>query len=416
MPTGIRRTLRRGADLAELRLDEAELATNEIVDPNLAPTSAHQAMIHGGSELHRLFFENVPDHAITALDTAGNIVEWNCGAQRMSGYTAEEIVGRSAALFFRKSDVDTDLPQRMLQTAAAQGRYELETTVVRHDGSQFAAELTIIPMCDGAALRGFGLLMHDVTSRDRTETLLRNRFNESAHLARLSTVGQMVAELAHEINQPLAAAANYARACINFGRSGQAIVSAEALEWMDRCAAQSMRAIKIAKRLGSFVKKDDGCRTWLQVNTMVEQVLSLSHSTLQCGAETLLPIAVETDFDRSAPEVLADLVQIEQVLLNLIRNAVEAMQELKDRCHTLTLRTSTDDRFATIFVGDTGPGIAPDRLACLFDPFFTTKASGLGLGLSISRSIVESHGGRMTVESSAAGTVFSFTLPLNEGE
>lgn len=225
----------------------------------------------------------------------------------------------------------------------------------------------------------------------------------------------MVAELAHEINQPLAAAANYARACLNFGRSGKYGVAPEALEWMDRCVEQSLRAVRIAKRLGSFVKKDAGERSFVQVNTLVEQVLALTDSAIRCGADGAKPIEVDVQLAPAALEIEADSVQIEQVLLNLVRNAIEAMQETPGRRHVLTVRTSRDDRSAVVSVADTGPGIPAERLADLFEPFFTTKPTGVGLGLSISREIVESHGGRMTVRSSPSGTIFTCNLPLCQG-
>lgn len=350
------------------------------------------------------------------LDRTGNVATWNEGAQRLTGYSREQIVGRSYARFFSPSDIQANTPVRCLKGAEALGRHDHDVRSTRCDGAILSARLALIPLLDEDSVRGYALMIHDLTARDRAEELLRERFAESAHLSRLSTVGQMVAEFAHEINQPLAAAANYARACLNFGRSGKHVVAEEALEWMDRCATQSMRAIRIAKRLGSFVKKDDGLRTFVRVNALVEQVLVLSNSTLISGTEDAAPIEVVVRLDDSAPEVLADQVQVEQVLLNLVRNAIEAMQELNGRHHRLTLRTTVDDHFATISVADTGPGIAADRLACLFDPFFTTKPAGLGLGLPISRSIVENHGGRMTVQSSPGGTTFLFTLPLAKGD
>ncbi|MCE9604876.1 MAG: PAS domain S-box protein [Planctomycetia bacterium] len=368
-------------------------------------------------ELFRLFIEHVQDRAIYMLDPGGNIVTWNEGARRMTGFASDEIVGRPCSSLGRAEDLSADLLQRILSLAEAQGRHEREAIQVRQDGSCYFAEVTLVPLRSVAgSLLGFANIVHDITNRKQTDDLLRNRFVESAHMARLSTVGQMVAELAHEINQPLAAAANYARACINFGRSGKCSASPEILEWMERCAAQSMRAIQIANRLATFVKKDDGRRTWVQINTLVQHVLSHALPTLHSGLDAFTPIEAETKFDASEPEILADPVQIEQVLLNLIRNAVEAMHELPTRKHRITIRTATDDAFVSISVGDTGSGIAAEKLARLFDPFFTTKASGLGLGLSIIRSIVESHGGRMSVESSAAGTIFAFTLPISKGE
>lgn len=399
---------RRRIARAELRFDSAERMI-----PATELASRHDSAPRPDAletELARLLSENLPEHAVVLLDSQGYVVRWNVGAERLLGFTADEVIGRSYTSFFASDD------RRSRESAPpVDGRRETEALFLRRDGSTFPVHLTFLSPADDRALGGFVLLIHDVTERNRTEELLRSRFVETAHLARLSVIGQMVAEFAHEINQPLAAAANYARACINFGRSGRCVIAPEALEWMERSAAQAMRAVQIAKRLGAFVKKADGERTFVQVNTMVEQAVVLIRSMLQGGVEALAPITIETDFTASALEITADPVQIEQVILNLMRNAVEAMNEVKTRRHTLTLRTSIDAEFITVSIGDTGPGVAPDKLARLFDPFFTTKPSGLGLGLSICRTIVEQHGGRMTVASSPAGTVFSFTLPLPPG-
>jgi len=396
----------------ELRLDPAEHSTPAT------NFTAHHTLTTDRSgleaELARRLAENLPQHAAVMLDPAGDVIHWNAGAERMFGFTSQELVGRSHTLLFASSDVHPQ-PEPLLPSESTAARRESEAIFIRRDGSTFPVRLTLVPADDAEFTNSFALLIHDVSERNRIENLLRSRFAETAHSARLSTVGQMVAELAHEINQPLAAAANYARACVNFGRSGQYVVAPEAIEWMERSAAQAMRAVTLSKRLGSFVRKHDGTPAWVQLNTMVRQSLSLAQPMLRGGDETLAPITVEFDLDPTAPEVVADPVQVEQVLLNLIRNATEAMHELKSRRHTLSIRTSLDAEFITISVGDTGPGIAPDKLAGLFDPFFTTKPTGLGLGLSISRSIVEQHGGRMTVESSPAGTTFSFTLPLPPG-
>lgn len=380
----------------------------------LASFSAGQRRDLLEPKLAQLLAESLPQHAAVILDARGNVIHWNPGAEKMLGLPAAEILGCSYALLFPPNDEPAS-PTPLLPCNSTTDRCEVDTLLARRDGSTFPARLTLVPYGESNPPDTFALLIHDLTERYRTEELLRARFVETAHLARLSTIGQLTAELAHEINQPLAAAANYARACVNFGRSGRAVIAPEVLDWMERSAAQAMRAVQISKRLGAFVKKVDGQASFVQVNSLVEQTLVLIRSMLLGNDESLSPITVETDLARLPAEILADQVQIEQVLLNLMRNAVEAMQELKSRRHVLTVRTSVDAEFVTVTVADTGPGIASDKLAGLFDPFFTTKPTGLGLGLSISRSIIEQHGGRITVESSQSGTTFSFTLPVPQG-
>ena len=169
-------------------------------------------------------------------------------------------------------------------------------------------------------------------------------------------------------------------------------------------------AIEIVKRLGSFVKKDGGARTVVDINRIVEQVVASSvpvRTPSSDGATVELDLFV----DPSIPPICVDRVQIEQVLLNLTRNGVEAMLESASAVRKLTLRTSHDAEHVYVTVADTGPGISADNYRRLFEPYFTTKSGGMGLGLSISRSIVEDHNGRLDVETSPRGTTFRFSLP-----
>lgn len=411
-PQGSPSASRQIAAGTEVRFDSADRSASAPHTPAFRSQPQHRGDYE--AKLAQVLAERLPQHAAMMLDATGTIVHWSVGAEKMLGFTAAEVLGRSHTLLFVASEeVAPHAP--LLPSDGSLDRHETEATFVRRDGSIVPVRLVLVPCDDSEPSGDFALLVHDVTERNRIEELLRNRFTETAHLARLSTIGQMTAELAHEINQPLAAAANYARACVNFGRSGRFLLAPEAIEWMERSAEQALRAVQISKRLGAFVRKVDGHRTSVQINTSVEQTLLLTRSMMMADENSRAPIEIHTDFDRSAPEIIADPVQVEQVLLNLIRNAVEAMQELKTRPHTLAVRTAVDAGFVTVTVGDSGPGIAPDKLAGLFDPFFTTKPSGLGLGLSISRAIVEQHGGRMTVESSSAGSAFSFTLPMQPG-
>lgn len=395
-----------------MRIDEAEhIAPPQSTVARLA-SDPHREFVD--AKLGKLLAANLPQHAAVMLDAGGDVIHWSPAAEKMLGFSAAEILGRKHTSLLAPNGGHAS-PTTSPASDSKTNRREADVVLTRRDGSSFPARLTFVP-CDESDPSGtFALLIHDLTEQHRTEELLRARFVETAHLARLSTIGQLTAELAHEINQPLAAAANYARACVNFGRSGRTTITPEVLDWMERSAAQAMRAVQISKRLGAFVKKADGQASFVQINSLIEQTLVLIGSMLLGNDESRFPITVETDLADRPVEILADQVQIEQVLLNLMRNAVEAMRELKSRRHVLTVRTSVDAEHITVTVGDTGPGIAPDNLAGVFDPFFTTKLTGLGLGLSISRTIVEQHGGRMIVESNSSGTAFSFTLPLPPG-
>jgi len=281
----------------------------------------------------------------------------------------------------------------------------------RKDGSEFPVEIGLNPIETGDEMLVLSAIV-DITARKEAETRAQKHLADLAHVARLSTVGQMFSELAHEINQPLGAAANYARACVIFARNGEGASQEQMIEWMEKTAEQTNRAIEIVLRLGAFVKKDAGVRTKVKINHLIEKVLSLSEHTMRAASETGEPIRLELKLDPSTPGVLVDVVQIEQVLLNLIRNAIEAMQESELPLRKLTVSTWFDSSFIHASVCDTGPGIKADDLARLFDPYFTTKSTGMGLGLSISRSIVEDHEGELGATTSAAGTTFHFSLPI----
>ncbi|MGC3966950.1 MAG: ATP-binding protein [Pirellulales bacterium] len=284
----------------------------------------------------------------------------------------------------------------------------------RKDGSEFPIEIGLNPIETGEETLVLSAIV-DITARKEAEARAREHLAHLAHVARLSTVGQMFSELAHEINQPLAAAANYARACVRFARTDAEVTREQLGDWMEKTAAQTLRAIEIVRRLGAFVKKDGVVRSTVQINDSIQQVVNLSVPVMQTG-DGAAPVELTLELDPAAPELFLDRLQIEQVLLNLVRNAVEAMYDSPVGRRRLAIKSRRVDDGVRIEVADTGCGIPAENFTRLFDPYFTTKASGMGLGLSISRSIVEDHGGTLSVESSSGGTTFRFTLPSGSPE
>jgi C4-dicarboxylate-specific signal transduction histidine kinase len=235
---------------------------------------------------------------------------------------------------------------------------------------------------------------------------------EVAHAGRLSTVGEMFSGLAHEVNQPLAAAANYVRAGLRLARSPQGASQAQLLEWFEKAGGQVSRAIEIVNRVGKFVKKERSTQQHLQLERVIENVVGMP--VLGVGLNDRVDgLVTHVTCEADLPEVFADRVQIEQVLLNLVRNAVESMVDVHPNQRRLTIDAHTAGKFVEVFVNDTGHGITAENMSRLFSPFFTTKADGMGLGLSISRSIIEAHSGRLWAESDpGVGTSFRFTLPV----
>jgi PAS domain S-box-containing protein len=362
-------------------------------------------------ERFRFAVESAPN-AMVMINGLGRIELVNLQTERLFGYSREELLGQSVEILvpdrfrarhpeYRKAFCANPVVRAMGAGRDLYGR--------RKDGTEFPVEIGLNPIETDVETLVLSAIV-DITARKESEERVRKHSADLAHVARLSTVGQMLSELAHEINQPLAAAANFARACATFARSSRAS-RRQMIEWMEKTVDQTTRAIEIVNRLGSFVKKNDVARTLVDINRLVEQVVTSSIPAVRTPSSDGTSVRLELKLDDSMPSIYADRVQIEQVLLNLVRNAVEAMQDPSVAARILTLQTTHDELHVHVAVGDTGPGINPDHLGRLFEPYFTTKASGIGLGLSISRSIVEDHNGRFDVQSSERGTTFRFTLP-----
>lgn len=255
-------------------------------------------------------------------------------------------------------------------------------------------------------------LEKEVIERERAEDEARRRQAELAHVSRLNTMGEMASGFAHELNQPLSAIINYAQGCVRRMKRG-AGETEEMLAAMEQVSVQAGRAGEIIRRIRSFVRKDEPERNRVDVASLIRDVTDLLGAEFKRSGVT-----VTLTLSGALPFVMADAIQIEQVVLNLVRNAIEAMDEggskqggSKEK--RLIIKISEgDNETVCVAVEDTGPGISEETRDHAFDPFVTTKKGGLGLGLSISQSIIEGHGGRLFIERSReSGTVFMFSLP-----
>jgi two-component system, LuxR family, sensor kinase FixL len=367
----------------------------EAVNAGLARREAHL----------RSILETVPD-AIIVIDEAGLIRDFSPAAERLFGWTAAEVAGTNVDRLMPSPyrEAHDSYLERYYRTGERRiigvGRVVVGE---RKDGSTFPMELAVGEMRI-AGHRYFTGFVRDLTERQRTETRLQELQSELVHVSRLTALGEMASSLAHELNQPLAAIANYlkgskmllARDEVPRDKVGDAV---------DRAAAEALRAGQIIRRLRDFVARGETERSVESLPKLIEEASALA----LVGAKEH-GIRVRFDFDREVELVLADRVQIQQVVLNLIRNAVDAMAEAGRRDLVLSVAAAPAD-MAEVGVADTGPGIAPEVGAHLFQPFFTTKRTGMGVGLSISRTIVEAHGGRIWVEDNpGGGAVFRFTL------
>jgi two-component system, LuxR family, sensor kinase FixL len=350
--------------------------------------------------------DTVPD-AMIVIDERGIMQSFSTAARRLFGYAPEEVVGKNIKMLmpspYRESH-DGYL-ERYLRTGERKiigiGRVVVGE---RKDGSTFPMELNVGEMKSNER-RYFTGFVRDLSERQETEARLQELQTELVHMSRYTALGEMSSALAHELNQPLSAIANYmkgSRRLLENKTDSDSIMVREAI---DKAAEQSLRAGQIIRRLREFVARGETERRVESIQKLIEEASALA----LVGAKEL-GVRVRFNFNSNLDLVLADRVQIQQVMLNLLRNAIEAMSHSSKR-HLLVSTELVGENMVEVTVADTGPGIASEIKSRLFQPFVTTKSQGMGIGLSISRSIIESHGGQIIAEpNSGGGTVFRFTL------
>ena len=369
-----------------------------------ATASARSAL---GREAHlQSILDTVPD-AMIVIDERGIMQSFSAAAERLFGHQAADMLGKNVKLLMPSPyrEGHDGYLERYLRTGEKRiigvGRVVVGE---RKDGSTFPMELSVGEM-RSSNQRFFTGFVRDLTEGQETEARLQELQSELVHMSRLTSMGEMASTLAHELNQPLSAIANYLKGSRKLLESASDERSTMVRDAVDKAADQALRAGEIIRRLRDFVARGESERRVESVRKLVEEASALA----LVGAKDL-GVRVRFVFDPTIDLVLADKVQVQQVLLNLIRNAIEAMEESQNRELVISTRPAADDMLA-ISVADTGHGIAPDMTAQLFQPFVTTKRHGMGVGLSISRTIVEAHGGQIDVEPNpVGGTVFCFTL------
>ena len=327
---------------------------------------------------------------------------------RMSGRSRAELMAADDLnAFVSYPDAAENLP-RWRQTMQAGRPYSGRASWNRPDGQANCYEWTAAPVAVGDKVLLIGV-DRDITARTEAEQRISRLQDEVAHAARIGTIGEVAAELAHELNQPLSSIANYAGGSARRLRS-EAIVPAELAAILEQIAAQAVHAGEIVHRVADLVRRGEPRRAAVAVDDILRQVLVLVEFEVRRHGS-----AVRLDLGRDLPPIMADRVQLQQVVLNLVYNACEALQTAGREGQIVIRTASADAHHVAVSVTDTGSGIDPETADRLFEPFYTTKAKGMGLGLAISRSIVEAHGGRLRYEADAAGgTTFAFTVPVAE--
>ena len=347
-------------------------------------------------------------------DEDGRLLETNAAFQQMFGYTAEELEGKSFLDLTHPDDVD--LGWKLFQELVAGQRdcFHLEKRYLRQDGAVLSGLVTVSAIRDSAGRFQHGVAMvEDITERRRAEQELRHREAELAHATRLSAVSELATGIAHELNQPLATIVNYAESARLRLARDPGSGSEETAIRLEKIAAQAKRAGEIIHRMRHLLRDREPQWSVVDLNECATVIAELIKSEAR-----LKGVSVTTRLAHENPAVSGDGIQIQQVLLNLARNGMDAIAERPADGHTLTITTElVGNGLVRCSVCDSGVGLSDDRLDHLFKPFHTTKRSGLGLGLSVSRWIIEAHGGQISAARRAGGgTVFSFVLPIVRGD
>ena len=375
-----------------------DLSTRKDAEANLLERGARLSSI----------LETGPD-AIVVIGEGGIIESVNSATTRLFGYAREELIGQNVNILMTSPYHEQHDGYLARYRATGQKRIIGIGRVVvgqHRDGSTFPIELAVGETHVGQH-RIFTGFIRDISERQGTERRLQQLQSELLHVSRLSDMAQMVAALAHELNQPLTAIMNYVKAA---RRTAGVATNPQALktqELIDKAAQQTTRAGQIIRRLRDFIEKRETARSEEDVNKVVEEAIALG----VVGAVDM-NVKVRLEFSPDLPPVHIDKIQIQQVAINLIRNSIEAMQLVERRELTIATRMSDRDHVEVVF-SDTGPGLPPEVANRLFQPFVTTKEKGMGIGLTICQSIIASHNGRIwAAANEGGGVVFRFVLPF----
>ncbi|WP_145200773.1 sensor histidine kinase [Sphingobium sp. B2] len=374
------------------------MAINDV-DPRDDAHSLEQALL--GSIL-----ATVPD-ALIVIDARGRIMSFSPAAQRMFQYGEAEVLGENVSMLMPSPDRERH--DGYLDHYRETGEKKIIgigrlTTARRRDGSTFPIELAVGEVSD-QGMRLFTGFIRDLTERQKTERRVQDLQAELSHASRVTAMGTLAAALAHELNQPLTAIANYMEAGRDLLAQEGAIDRTLLGEAMDEAATQALRAGEIIRSLREFIRRGEADRQPETVSTLLSEGVALAFIGINSRG-----IDMDIAVDPRVGRIMANRVQVQQVITNLVRNAVEAMEGRPMRILHLSAAPDDDGR-VEIVIADSGPGLDPAVERSLFTPFSTTKPTGMGVGLSISRTIVEGHGGRIwATRSRWGGVAFHFTL------
>ena len=350
---------------------------------------------------------NLTHDNIFVRDMNDVITYWNHGAEELYGWTAEQVVGKRVTTLQLLKTVFPEPLDKIDEQLLRSGRWEGELVHTKADGTQVVVASRWSLLRDERQ-RPLTVLEtnNDVKNRKQAEEALRQAQADLAHISRVTTMGELAASLAHELNQPIAASVTNADACLRWlARDTPDLEEARAAAM--RIVKHGTRASEIINRIHLFFKKGTPEREPVDVNGVIREMIVLLRTEM-----ARYSISVRTELAADLPEVVGDRVQLQQVMMNIIMNSIAAMKDVDGKRELAIKAQPADDDELMVCVRDTGVGLPPQQADRVFDPFFTTKLDGTGMGLSISRSIVESHGGRLwATDNCPRGASFHFILP-----
>ena len=390
--------------VGESRLDDGRFLVGIIRDLTQLKS---EISLRESADRHLAQIVQSSDDAILSKTLSGLIASWNAAAERIFGYTAAEAIGQHISLLIPPDRIaEEDNIIAKLKAGVSINHFQ---TVRRHkDGHDIHVSISVSPIRDAAGdIFGASKIVRDISREIRTETRLRELQAEFAHVGRLSAMGQMSSALAHELNQPLTAVSNFVEAARLTLEGSSDPLAVKAIALIERATKQTLRAGAIIRNLRDFVERRESERQPEDITIIVEEALVMAFvGAADAGIKTSL------DLVPSLPLILVDRIQIQQVLINLIRNAVEAMLLCEKR--ELSIATNLANNEVSVSVRDTGPGLTAKVLERLFTPFNTTKEKGMGIGLTICKSILEAHGGRIWAQHEESyGAVFVICFPTD---
>lgn len=364
------------------------------------------------SENHQIL--NAVSEGIIGLDREGRITMLNPAATVICGWSAADCLGEQ---LFTIGLFDSDgervpehltLPYRSYRMG--QSSHSDMELIRRRDERLLPVTVTCTPRAEGGAvivLRDISVWVESEEKLRLTREELESQRQNIAHMERLSTTGEMAAGIAHEVNQPLTAVSNYSRV-VRRMMEEEEVDRIKLIEILDKINTQSVRASNVIQRMRSFVKKPNVGMATADVNALIQEVIALAEVDSRIN-----DVSIHFEPQRDLPVVAMDVVQIQQVALNLIRNAMEAMVDMGSRQQGVLVKTSKQGRAIQVEVVDSGVGIKEGEEEEIFSPFYSTKPNGMGIGLSICQSIIQAHGGEIGFRANSdAGTTFYFSLPI----